>query len=114
MQGFPKGFLFGTATAAYQIEGSVAADGKSESNWDHFTHQPGKVKDGLTGDVACDSYNRWQEDIRLMEWLGVNAYRFSVCWSRILPQGKGRVNERGLDAGQEKELDRIVKQAMGA
>ena len=97
MQGFPKGFLFGTATAAYQVEGSVDADGKSESNWDHFTHQPGKVKDGLTGDVACDSYNRWQEDIRLMEWLGVNAYRFSVCWSRILPQGKGRVNERGLD-----------------
>ena len=93
---FPKGFLWGTATAAYQIEGAVDADGKSESNWDRFSHTPGKIKDGTTGDEACDHYHRWRSDIDLMKWLGLNAYRFSVSWPRILPEGKGRVNEKGV------------------
>lgn len=97
MKDFPDGFLWGTATAAFQIEGSPAADGKSESNWDRFSHTPGKIKDGTTADVSCDHYRRWREDLKLMEWLGVNAYRFSVAWSRILPQGGGRVNPAGLD-----------------
>lgn len=97
MRDFPEGFLWGTATAAFQIEGSPAADGKGESNWDRFSHTPGKINDGSTADVACDHYRRWREDIGLMEWLGVNAYRFSVCWSRIQPQGRGPINRRGLD-----------------
>jgi len=94
---FPEGFLWGAATAAYQIEGSVSADGKSESNWDRFSHTPGKIKDGTTGDEACDHYRQWRGDIDLMKWLGLTAYRFSISWPRILPEGKGRVNEKGLD-----------------
>ena len=93
---FPEGFLWGAATAAYQIEGAIDADGKSESNWDRFSHTPGKIKDGTTADTACDHYHRWRSDVDLMKWLGLNAYRFSVSWPRILPEGKGRVNEKGV------------------
>ncbi len=95
--GFPDGFLFGAATSAYQIEGSPLADGAGPSNWHRFTHTPGTVEGGDTGDVACDHYERWEEDVALMRSLGLNAYRFSVSWSRVLPEGVAHVNERGLD-----------------
>jgi beta-glucosidase len=94
---FPDGFLWGTATAAYQIEGAVNEDGRGPSIWDTFSHTPGKTFEGHTGDVACDHYHRWPEDVRLMQQLGTPAYRFSIAWPRIFPQGTGQVNERGLD-----------------
>ncbi|MFE0145890.1 GH1 family beta-glucosidase [Nonomuraea sp. NPDC059007] len=87
-------FLWGTATAAYQIEGAVAEDGRGPSIWDTFTHEPGRVRDGHTGDVACDHYHRTAEDIALMSGLGVNAYRFSISWPRVQPGG--RTNDKGL------------------
>ncbi|MEV6981004.1 GH1 family beta-glucosidase [Sphaerisporangium sp. NPDC051017] len=89
-------FLWGTTTASYQIEGAVAEDGRGRSIWDTFAHEPGKVKDGHTGDMACDHYHRWTEDVTLMAALGVNSYRFSISWPRILPSGHGTVNEAGL------------------
>jgi beta-glucosidase len=94
---FPPGFVFGTATAAYQIEGAATEDGRGPSVWDTFSHTPGAVRDGDTGDVACDSYHRYAEDIRLMSDLGTRSYRFSVSWPRILPTGSGAVNQAGLD-----------------
>ena len=94
---FPDTFLWGTATSAYQIEGSPLADGAGPSIWQRFTHTPNLVHDGDTGDVACDHYRRYADDVALMRQLGLNAYRFSMSWSRILPQGRGRVNARGLD-----------------
>ncbi|MGE0388037.1 MAG: GH1 family beta-glucosidase [Gammaproteobacteria bacterium] len=95
--GFPEGFLWGAATSAYQIEGSPLADGAGPSNWHVFAHTPGRIADGRTGDVACDHYRRWPEDLDLMQGLGLNAYRFSLSWSRILPDGDGTVNQAGLD-----------------
>lgn len=94
---FPEGFLWGAATSAYQIEGSPLADGAGPSIWQRFTHSPGRTRNGETGDVACDHYHRWPEDVALMRELGLNAYRFSISWSRILPDGTGRVNPAGLD-----------------
>ena len=94
---FPAGFLWGAATSAYQIEGSPLADGAGPSNWHRFAHTPGMVRDGDTGDVACDHYRRMRQDVALMRDLGLDAYRFSISWSRVLPQGTGAVNERGLD-----------------
>jgi beta-glucosidase len=94
---FPPNFVWGTATAAYQIEGATQEDGKGVSIWDTFSHTPGKVVNGNTGDVACDHYHRWREDIRLMRDLGVNAYRFSLAWTRVQPDGRGRINEKGLE-----------------
>ena len=94
---FPEGFLWGAATAAHQIEGSPLADGAGPSIWTRFAHTPGMTLNGDTGDVACDHYHRWKEDVRLMRELGLQAYRFSVSWSRILPGGTGRVNRKGLD-----------------
>lgn len=94
---FPEHFLWGTATAAHQIEGAWQADGKGESIWDHFSHTPGKTRDGDSGDVACDHYHRWADDIRLMQTLNLQAYRFSIAWTRILPNGRGPVNQAGLD-----------------
>ncbi|MGN9784195.1 GH1 family beta-glucosidase [Nonomuraea sp. ZG12] len=88
-------FLWGTATAAYQIEGAASEDGRAPSIWDTFSHQPGRTRDGHTGDVACDHYHRWAEDVALMAELGVNAYRFSVSWSRVRPGGVA--NPQGLD-----------------
>jgi beta-glucosidase len=94
---FPKGFLWGASTSAFQIEGSPLADGAGQSIWYRFTHTPGLVADGDTGDVASDHYRCWEEDIRLMRGLGLNAYRFGIAWHRILPEGTGRVNAKGLD-----------------
>jgi beta-glucosidase len=94
---FPEGFLWGASTSAYQVEGSPLADGAGPSNWHRFTHSPGLVSGGDTGDVACDHYRRYESDVRLMHDLGLNAYRFSVSWSRILPHGRGQANARGLD-----------------
>ena len=95
--GFPEKFLWGAATSAYQIEGSPLADGAGPSNWHRFAHTPGLVTGGDVGDVACDHYNRYEEDVALMRSLSLNAYRFSISWSRVFPEGRGRVNEKGLD-----------------
>jgi len=94
---FPQHFLWGTATSAYQVEGSPLADGAGPSIWHRFTHTPNLVRDGATGDVACDHYRRFLEDVALMRDLGTNAYRFSVSWSRIMPAGRHAVNPAGLD-----------------
>src|SRR5712691_7983553 len=94
---FPKGFFWGTATAAYQIEGAWNEDGKGESIWDRFAHTPGKIKNGDTGDAACDSYHRWREDIALMRAMNLNSYRFSISWPRIQPTGSGPANSHGVD-----------------
>jgi len=94
---FPRDFVWGTATASYQIEGAVHEDGRGPSIWDTFSRTPGKVKNGDTGDIACDSYHRYEEDIALLKELGVTAYRLSIAWPRILPQGTGAVNQAGLD-----------------
>ncbi len=94
---FPKNFFWGTATAAYQIEGAWKEDGKGESIWDRFAHTPGKIKNGDTGDAACDSYHRWHEDIALMRAMNLNSYRFSISWPRIQPSGSGPANSKGLD-----------------
>ncbi len=94
---FPKDFLWGAATASYQVEGAWNEDGKGESIWDRFSHTPGRVKNGDTGDVACDHYHRWQEDLAIMKDLGLQTYRLSISWPRILPNGRGKVNQAGLD-----------------
>ncbi|WP_297899686.1 GH1 family beta-glucosidase [Metallibacterium sp.] len=94
---FPEDFLWGTATSAYQIEGSPLADGAGPSIWERFVHTPGLTIGGDTGDVACDHYRRWREDVRMMADLGMRAYRFSVAWARVMPQGRGSVNAKGLD-----------------
>ncbi|GIW42066.1 MAG: beta-glucosidase [Candidatus Binatia bacterium] len=97
MKTFPEGFLWGAATAAYQIEGAWNEDGKGPSIWDTFSHTPGKIFENQTGDVACDHYHRYREDVALMAELGLGAYRFSISWPRVLPEGKGAVNRKGLD-----------------
>jgi beta-glucosidase len=94
---FPHNFLWGAATASYQIEGAWNEDGKGESIWDRFSHTPGKIEDKSTGDIACDHYHRYEEDIALMRRLGLKAYRFSISWTRVLPLGAGNVNPSGLD-----------------
>ncbi|HEX5582731.1 GH1 family beta-glucosidase [Gaiella sp.] len=106
---FPPGFVWGAATAAYQTEGAATEDGRGESIWDRFTTLPGRIANGDTGRVACDSYHRYAEDVRLMRNLGLGAYRFSVAWPRILPEGRGRVNEAGLDF-----YDRLVDELLAA
>jgi beta-glucosidase len=106
---FPDGFLWGAATAAYQIEGAWDEDGKGPSIWDTFSHTPGNVKDGDTGDVACDHYHRFADDVRLMRDLGLKAYRFSVSWPRVIPGGVGPVNAAGLDF-----YDRLTDELLGA
>ncbi|NSC20251.1 family 1 glycosylhydrolase, partial [Streptomyces albus subsp. chlorinus] len=94
---FPAGFLWGAATAAYQIEGAAREDGRTPSIWDTFSHTPGKVTGGDTGDVACDHYHRWRADVALMAELGLGAYRFSTSWPRVQPGGRGPASQRGLD-----------------
>jgi beta-glucosidase len=108
---FPDDFLWGTATAAYQIEGAWDQDGRGPSVWDTFCRQPGKIEDGSSGDVACDHYHRWSEDVDLMAELGLNAYRFSIAWSRILPEGVGRVNQAGLDF-YERLVDTLLEKGI--
>lgn len=97
LHALPAAFTWGVATAAYQIEGAVAEDGRSPSIWDTFSHTPGKVDGGDTGDIACDHYHRVPEDIGLIKQLGADAYRFSIAWPRVVPGGDGPVNKAGLD-----------------
>lgn len=105
----PASFVWGASTAAYQIEGAADADGKGPSIWDTFVRRAGAVRDGHTGDVACDHYHRLDEDVDLMRQLGLDAYRFSISWARILPEGTGRVEPRGLDF-----YDRLVDRLLAA
>jgi beta-glucosidase len=105
---FPRDFVWGAATASYQIEGAANEDGRGESVWDRFCATPGKVRNGDTGAVACDFYHRYSEDIRLMRELGIDAFRFSIAWPRVLPEGRGRVNAKGLDF-----YDRLVDELLG-
>lgn len=106
---FPENFAWGVAAAAYQIEGAAREDGKGWSVWDMFCRQPGKVLDGHTGDVACDHYHRFREDVALMKHLGVRNYRFSISWPRVMPAGTGAVNGRGLDF-----YDQLVDELLAA
>lgn len=94
---FPEGFRWGVATSAYQVEGAVHEDGRGTSIWDTFAHTPGRIADGSTGDVATDHYHRFRADVALMASLGVRSYRFSIAWPRVIPEGTGQVNQRGLD-----------------
>src|SRR4051812_1822606 len=96
-QRFPADFLWGAATAAYQIEGAAREDGRGASIWDVFAATPGKTEQGETGEVAADHYHRMREDVALMSQLGLGAYRFSLAWPRLLPEGRGMVNAAGLD-----------------
>ena len=104
---FPANFLWGAATSAYQIEGSPLADGAGPSIWQRFTRTPGMMANGDTGDVACDHYRRWKDDIALMKRLGLKAYRFSIAWGRVLPEGRGRINVKGLEF-----YDRLVDELL--
>jgi beta-glucosidase len=104
---FPSDFRWGAATSAYQIEGAVDEDGRGETIWDRFCQVPGKVRNGESGAIACDHYHRYREDVALMQRLGLNAYRFSIAWSRVLPAGRGTVNARGLDF-----YDRLVDELL--
>ena len=106
---FPADFVWGAATAAYQIEGAVRADGRGESVWDRFAATPGKVRSGDTGEIACDFYHRYPEDIALMRKLGLDAFRFSVSWPRVFPQGRAPLNQAGLDF-----YDRLVDELLAA
>ncbi len=101
---FPDGFVWGTATSSYQIEGAVREGGRGQSIWDTFSHTPGKTVNGDTGDVAVDHYHRWHQDVALMRDLGLQAYRFSVAWPRVIPEGNGAINQTGLDF-----YDRLVE-----
>jgi len=108
---FPAGFLFGAATSAYQIEGSPLADGAGPSIWHRFSHTPGAIETGETGDVACDHYRRSESDVGLMHDLGLTAYRFSISWSRVLPSGRGAVNPAGL-AFYDRLVDRLLERGI--
>ena len=105
---FPAEFVWGAATAAYQIEGAANEDGRGESVWDRFCSTPGKVRNGDSGAIACDFYHRYRDDIALMRELGLDAFRFSIAWPRILPEGRGRVNQAGLDF-----YDKLVDELLG-
>src|SRR5689334_16486120 len=109
--GFPDGFTWGASTAAYQIEGAPAADGKGPSVWDTFSRAPGNVRGGDTGDIACDSYHRYREDVALMAELGLNGYRFSISWPRVQPGGRGPANQKGLDY-YDRLLDELASQGI--
>ena len=95
--GFPKDFMWGTATSAYQVEGAFDVDGRGLSIWDTFCRQPGKIFAAQNGDKACDHYTHWKDDIKLMKNLGVNAYRFSISWPRIFPDSSQKINQKGID-----------------
>src|SRR4029077_6636130 len=94
---FPKGFAWGAATAAYQVEGAWNADGKGESIWDRFAHTPDKVKNNQNGDIACDRYHRFRDDTALVKRFNLKSYRFSIAWPRVQSAGRGSVNMQGLD-----------------
>jgi beta-glucosidase len=105
---FPDGFIWGAATSSYQIEGAVAEDGRGESIWDRFSHTPGAIANGDTGDVAADHYHRWREDTAIMAELGLNAYRFSIAWSRLFPDGRGPLNRAGI-AFSDRLIDELLE-----
>src|SRR3982751_487553 len=104
---FPPDFVWGAATASYQIEGAAHEDGRGESVWDRFCATPGKGRGGDSGEVACDFYHRYRDDVRLMKELGLDAFRFSIAWPRVLPAGRGAVNQAGLDF-----YDRLVDELL--
>src|SRR6202453_2981314 len=104
---YPKGFLWGCATAAYQIEGGAKEDGRGPSIWDTFSHTPGKTYHGETGDVADDSYHLYKEDVQLLKNLGVKVYRLSISWSRVFPDGTGQPNDKGL-AYYQRVVDELL------
>ena len=108
---FPEGFVWGVSTAAYQIEGAVAEDGRGQSIWDTFSHQPGRTTHGDTGDIACDAYHRTDADLGLLSRLGVGAYRFSIAWPRIQPDGRGAPNQAGLDY-YSRLVDRLLERGI--
>ncbi len=105
---FPKDFVWGASTSSYQIEGAWNEDGKGENIWDRFSHSPFRTTNGETGDIACDHYHRMPEDVDLMAWMGLSSYRFSVSWARVLPDGIGKVNEKGLDF-YDRLVDRLLE-----
>jgi beta-glucosidase len=108
MKKFPEGFLWGAATASYQIEGAWNEDGKGESIWDRFSHLPYRIRNGDTGDTACDHYHRMPQDVALMKELGLKSYRFSISWPRVLPAGHGQPNSKGLEF-YDRLLDRLLE-----
>ncbi len=108
---FADGFLWGAATSAFQVEGSLDADGRGESIWDRFSREPGAIANGDTADVAADHYRRWREDVDLVADLGLNAYRFSIAWPRVMPRGRGRVNAAGL-AFYDRLVDRLLERGV--
>src|SRR5258705_5677278 len=105
---FPDGFLWGCATASYQVEGAVNEDGRGQTNWDVFSHTPGKTFQGDTGDVADDSYHLYKQDVQLLKDLGVKVYRMSIAWARIFPNGTGQPNDKGL-AYYDRVVDELLK-----
>uniref|UniRef100_A0A7C2GF36 Beta-glucosidase n=1 Tax=Dictyoglomus thermophilum TaxID=14 RepID=A0A7C2GF36_DICTH len=105
---FPKEFLWGAATASYQIEGAWNEDGKGESIWDRFAHTPGTIYENQNGDIACDHYHRYEEDVELMAEIGLKAYRFSISWPRIFPEGRGKLNPKGVYF-YEKLIDKLLE-----
>ncbi len=107
MPKLPKDFLIGASTSAYQIEGAVTVDGRGASIWDTFCRQPGRIADGTNGDVACDHYHRFGEDVDLLANGGFKAYRFSIAWPRVMPEGTGAVNAAGLDF-YDRLVDRLL------
>jgi beta-glucosidase len=108
MTAFPADFLWGVSTSAFQIEGAIAEDGRGESIWDRFCARPGAIADGSDAARACEHYHRWRQDVELLRWLGVRAYRFSIAWPRVLPAGRGVVNGAGLDF-YERLVDRLLE-----
>ena len=108
---FPDNFLWGAATSAYQIEGSPTADGAGRSFWHRFSHTPGNTHLDQTGDIACDHYRRFKDDVALMAELGLNAYRFSIAWGRIYPEGTGRINKKGIDF-YSRLVDELLKKGI--
>jgi beta-glucosidase len=108
MTAFPKNFIWGAAAASYQVEGAAFEDGKGPSVWDMMCKWPGKIWEGNTGDITCDHYHRYEEDIRIMAEMGLKAYRLSISWPRVLPEGKGRVNQKGL-AFYDRLIDTLLK-----
>src|SRR4029450_8430603 len=105
---FPDGFRWGAATASYQIEGAAHEGGRGESVWDRFAATPGKVRNGDSGEIACDFYHRYREDIALMKELGLDAFRFSIAWPRVLPEGGGGVHPQGL-ASYDRLVDALLE-----
>lgn len=109
LQALPAGFQWGSATSAAQIEGAAREDGKGESIWDRFCAQPGRINDGSNIDIACEHYHRYRDDVQLMKWLGLDAYRFSISWPRVQPEGRGAWNEAGFDF-----YDRLIDELLAA